>query len=170
MVISFFILALVFITTHIFPYFGGVKAINLATGGLKILDSSPVFSDGEVYHRLEAFGEIGREMYQRLTYTSDVVFPFSFLVFLFFLGRFVIQNSSGGRVSTLILYTMPVVWFLADIIENVIVYLVLDSYPQQLVIAGVLGYVTITKFILLGLSLLAPLTLWLYSSLYRIKP
>lgn len=48
MAISFIIFVLVFITTHIFPYFGGVKAINLAIGGLKILDSSPAFSDVEV--------------------------------------------------------------------------------------------------------------------------
>ena len=136
---------------------------------MKILDSSPVFSDVEVYRRLEAFGEIGREMYQSLTYTSDVVFPLSFLVFLFFLLRFAIKNSWRTRSSALILYSMPVVWFLADIVENLIVYFVLDSYPRPLKIAGVLGYVTIAKFILLGLSLLTPLTLLLYSSLYKFK-
>jgi hypothetical protein len=166
--ISFLIVTLVFIVTHILPYFGGVKSITLVTGGLRILDSAPAFSAEEVYGRLEAFGTIGREMYQRFTYTSDVIFPLSFLMFLFFLIRFVLQIYSGRSRLAQILYALPVVWFLSDMIENLIVYLVLDTFSQPLRIAGVLGYVTVTKFILLGLSLLSPLSVWLYFQVKRV--
>jgi hypothetical protein len=162
MAISFLIVMLVFIVTHIFPYFGGVKSITLVTGGLKILDSAPTFLADEVYRRIEAFGSIGREMYQRFTYTSDVIFPVSVLAFLFSLVRFVLKIHSGsGRIAQ-ILFALPAVWFLSDMIENLIVYLVLDSFPLPLRIAGVLGYVTVTKFILLGLSILNPLVVGVY--------
>ena len=109
--ISFLIVMLVFIATHILPYFGGVKSITLVTGGLRILDSAPAFSAEEVYGRLEAFGGVGREMYQRFTYTSDVIFPLSFLMFLFFLIRFVLQIYSGRSRLAQILYALPVVMF-----------------------------------------------------------
>jgi hypothetical protein len=52
---------------------------------------------------------------------------------------------------------VPILWLSMDFIENAIIFNLLNDYPvKHYVLAGSLGYITITKFSLLLLSILGP--------------
>lgn len=157
LLIAFIVFATVFSATHMSPQFGGAKAISVAMHGMPILDQRPSFSSVDVYQRLDAFGIVGRDMYQRFTYSIDVVFPLSLLIFLSLLAKFVAQRtmlSAGWRKALL---ALPFVWFGSDMLENAIVFSLISQFPvQNNFLGGIVGSVTAAKFSLLLLSIAVP--------------
>jgi len=75
--LSFAVMLTVFAVTHLLRFPGSIRHLMDATGGRKILDMQPSSSADETYARLEAFGELGRELYLRAILTVDLVFPLS---------------------------------------------------------------------------------------------
>lgn len=147
----------VFVATHMLPLFGGVKALHHAIGGQPIFDQHASFSGAEIYARQEAFGPLGRHLYQRFTYTADVVFPLSLLAFLLLLARYVTARAAMVAPLRRTLRVLPIAWFASDMLENSIVFLLLSQFPERNEpLANVLGYVTATKFGLLLFSLVLP--------------
>jgi hypothetical protein len=154
---SFVIFAIVFIGTHFFDIPRSSKAVSNALNGLEIFDKKPSYTSAEVYSRIELFPENGRLLYQQFTYTIDVLFPITLFVFLFLLSRFVINKITMSRTSQIILMAVPVLWLSMDFVENAIIFNLLNNFPvKHHALAGSLGYITITKFSLLLLSILAP--------------
>lgn len=128
----------------------------------QLFDQHASFSPDEVHRRIERFGELGRESYRVFTYTSDVIFPVSLLLFLVVLSRFAAERAAIGTITHAAITRMPVLWFAADMIENVVIYVLLTTYPaEQPLLAGVLGYVTMAKFGLLFGSLAVPVVVYL---------
>lgn len=157
LLIAFVVFATVFVATHMSPQFGGSKAISVAMHGMPILDQRPSFSSDDVYQRLDAFGMAGRDMYQRFTYSSDVVFPLTLLVFLSLLAKFVAQRSLLSIRWRKALVALPFVWFASDMLENAIVYSLLSQFPvRNDALGGMVGFVTVAKFGLLLLSIAVP--------------
>lgn len=157
LLIAFVVFASVFVATHMSPQFGGAKAISVATHGMPILDQRPSLSSDDVYRRLDAFGMAGRDMYQRFTYSSDVGFPLTLLVFLSLLAKFVAQRSVLSRQWSRALVVLPFVWFASDMLENAIVYSLLSHFPtRNEILGGMVGFVTVAKFGLLLLSIAVP--------------
>lgn len=98
-------------------------------------------------------------MYQRFTYTDDVVFPLSLLVFVYFLGRFVGDRSAVGSGMRIVMQGLPLVWFGFDMLENAMVYQLLGQYPlTNETLGNLLGLVTVTKFALLLACVVVPAT------------
>lgn len=162
---SFFIFLSVFITTHILPFFGGAKALSFALNGKPLFDQRPIFSNVEFYQRMNDYGNFGREMYQRFTYSMDVIFPLSFLGFLLVLTKFAFERSSISKIIRNRLMLFPFIWFLSDMIENSILFFLLNQFPiQNEFLSSLLGFVTVAKFGLLLFSIITPITV---SILYR---
>ncbi len=160
LVIALVVFAVIFVATHVFPQFGGSKAITVATHGMPILDQRPSFSGNDVYLRLEAFGEIGRAMYQRFTYSVDVIFPLSLLVFLSLLARFVARRTTLNAVARNYFVALPFIWFGSDMLENAIVFTLLAQFPTHSVfLGGIVGFVTVAKFSFLLLAIASPAVL-----------
>lgn len=156
-VLAFIVFAVVFAATHLSPQFGGAKAITVAMHGMPILDQRPSFSSADVYARLDAFGPVGRGMYQRFTYSVDVVFPLSLLIFLSLLARFVTQRTGLNAGWRPILLALPFAWFISDMLENAMVFSLIANFPiQNDLLGGIVGYVTAVKFSLLLLSIAVP--------------
>lgn len=152
--LSFAILLVAFVSTHLFSFFGGAKALGEVLRGAPIFDRLPSFSSAEVYARLDGMGEVGRAMYQRFTYTADLIFPLSLLTFLFFLSKFVSERTSMPTPVRTALKTLPFIWFANDMLENMIVFTLIAQFPKENVLLGsVLAWVTVTKFALLLLSI-----------------
>lgn len=155
--VTFGIFALVFVLTHLLPIPGGVKALHASLGHQPLFDQHISSSVAEVYSRLESFGEFGRAAYMRFTYTSDILFPLSFLLFLITLGKFTQKKITLRKPYLKILLYLPIVWFICDMVENATIYTLLASYPNQnTFVASLLGPITILKFSLLLLSIVAP--------------
>lgn len=154
---AFLLFVAVFVATHIIPTFGGVKALHHAMGGAPIFDQQPSFSSAEVQQRLAGFGESGRALYQRFTYSVDVIFPLTLLAFLALLARFVVERRSLSAGQALALQMLPPIWFAADMLENSIIYRLLTQFPTEPVgLGNALAWVTVTKFALLLLGIVAP--------------
>lgn len=82
--IAFLIVLFLFTITHLMKFPGSVGYLREISNGQKTLDLQASFSSTETYQRLNAFGEIGRQMYMRTMLTVDLVFPLSMFIFLFF--------------------------------------------------------------------------------------
>jgi hypothetical protein len=145
---------LFFVVSHLLPMHGGPHALSDALGGLPIFDQRPSFSAAEVYARIAAFGPEGRAAYQKMTFTTDLVFPLVLLTFLVQLLRFLAErtpNLSPWRVR--LAFGVPGLWFAADLAENAIIHHLLGVFPERHdSLAGALGAVTSIKFALLMLS------------------
>jgi hypothetical protein len=154
---SFVIFAIVFIGTHFFEIPRSSKAVTKALNGVEIFDKKPAYTSAQVYSRMELFPENGRLLYQQFTYTIDILFPITLFAFLFLLSRFVIKRITISRTLQIVLMAVPILWLSMDFIENAIIFNLLNDYPvKHYVLAGSLGYITITKFSLLLLSILGP--------------
>lgn len=157
LVIAFFVFASIFVATHMSPQFGGAKAVTAVMHGMPLFDQRPSFSSADVFQRLDAFGDAGRNMYQRFTYSVDIIFPLSLLVFLSLLARFVNQRVALSAGLRKLLLAIPAIWFSADMLENIIVYTLIAQFPAQNdLLGGSVGYVTVAKFSLLLLSIAGP--------------
>lgn len=154
---TFGLFVFVFIVTHVVDIPWASTSVRNALGGAEIFDKKPSFSTNEVYARLEQFSSEGFAAYKRFTYTIDVLFPATFFVFLFTLAMFVTQQRLLTASVRKVILSLPVVWILMDFIENIIIYHLLSGFPlRDHFLAGILGFVTVTKFGFLLLSILIP--------------
>lgn len=159
---TFLVFLLVFAATHIFEIPWGPKAISQLLGDQEIFDRKPSFSGTEVYERLNLFPADGLITYKRFTYTVDIVFPLSFLIFLFTFARYVSQRIAIPKYLTTVLIALPFLWFACDLTENAVIFSILSMFPEQNeFLSGSLGYITATKFALLLISLFTPSLLFL---------
>lgn len=162
--LTFLIFLLVFVITHVFDIPWGVKYVSQKLGGLNVFDKHPVFSGTEVYERIKLFPKEGVLAYKRFTYTVDILFPFSFFIFLFTYARFVYERKILSKYLAIILIGLPVVWFALDLIENTVIFSVLSVLPGQFhFLTGSLGFITAAKFSLLLLSILTPSLLLIFA-------
>lgn len=159
----FLIFIIVFIITHSFNVPAGSKQVSMLLGGLEIFDKKLIFGSDAVYHYIQSFPEIGIRVYKRFTYTIDVIFPLSMLAFLHTFSRFTLQRVALTKYLFKTVEILPWIWFGFDMLENATVFYILSEFPKQHpIIAGSLGWITVTKFALLLLSLLVPATLLLF--------
>lgn len=154
----------VFIATHALSMHGGARHTTDLLSGQAIFDQHPSFTAEEVYDRIARFSPAGREAYQRMTYTTDLVFPLALFYFLVRLVRYValsvIPRSALTPKFLVLVTVMPVLWLLTDFCENSIVYALLRKFPARNdALAGILGFVTDTKFTLLVASVVVPAVL-----------
>lgn len=161
---TFLVFLLVFLITHMFEIPWGSKAVSQLLGGLEIFDRSPVFSDTEVYMRINQFPTEGLLAYKRFTYTTDIIFPLSFFVFLLTLAGYVSQRITIPKYLMNALISLPIFWFLFDMIENAVIFSLLSIFPSQnKALANSLGAITSLKFGLLLLAIFAPSLLFIFS-------
>ena len=154
---AFLIFAGVFVITHLFPIPYGAKVVQSALGGFPLFDKQPSFSSTEVYDRLQAYSLEGFNEYKRFTYTIDLIFPIAFFYFLFTLSRFFVVRISLSNFLAKAIIALPFIWLGFDLLENSMMFTLLSGIPNRLdFIAGILGFVTATKFGLLLLSILVP--------------
>lgn len=170
LLIALAILIVVFIATHLLAIPGNLVDVMAAAGGQSILDQQPVFSTGEVYQRLDAFGETGRELYGRFLVTTDVIFPLSLLAFLFLFARYTSQKLAPPSALRGLLLVLPFAFFVLDMVENLSIFSMLSDYPQQHQFTGRwLGYVTVAKRLSMFAAILLPLTLFLLAGVRRLR-
>jgi len=154
---TFLVFLLVFVITHLFEIPLGSKTVSRLLGGVEIFDKQPAFSSAEVYARVAQFPAYGLLDYKRFTYTIDVLFPAALLLFLFTLARFAAQRVAVPKYVGRALIGLPFAWFASDLAENAIIFTILSLFPaENAFLASSLGFVTVTKFGLLLLSIVVP--------------
>lgn len=161
--LSFLLFITVFIITHAFEIPYSSKAVKSALGGQEIFDKQPAFTGAKVYERLQAFSSTGLDDYKVFTYTIDLIFPLSLFYFLFMLAKFVNERRKVARPIVRSLTSLSILWLASDLIENTITFIILSQFPNQITpLASILGFVTLTKFGLLILSVILPLAFFIF--------
>ena len=162
LIIAFAVAVTAFILTHVLSVPGSVRELMAATNGQAIFDMQPSFSVEETYARLDAFGEAGRAMYSRTLVSTDVIFPICVLAFLFLLGRYTARRLAAGRTLRACLVGLPLVYFVADLIENMAIFNLLADFPERHeLIASFLPYITVAKRFAQAGAVLLPAALYL---------
>jgi hypothetical protein len=102
--------------------------------------------------------------YKRFTYTIDILFPLSLLLFLFTFARFVSQRITIPKYLVNVLIGLPFFWFAFDLLENAVIFNILTKFPSQNeFLGGSLGIITAIKFGLLLLSIFTPSLLFIFA-------
>lgn len=169
LVYVFIVFAMIFTITHVFDLPYNSKNVKSLLGH-EIFDKSPVFSANEVYQKISGFSLDGIKAYKIFIYTSDLLFPMAFLLFLLAYHRYMLYKSGPALSKCVLMRSLPYMWFLSDLLENLLVFSVLNLYPTRYdVLAGSIGFVTVTKFTLLVSSLMLPIVFFAYSKLRASK-
>jgi hypothetical protein len=163
--IAFAVMIVVFTTTHVASFPGTVSHFREVTNGQVILDLRASSSADETWQRLDAMGEAGRDAYLKLIGVVDVVFPLSVTAALLALALFVAERMTLRRSLTVALASLPLIYLLLDLAENVLVLRMLLAFPERLAIEGELvGWLTRAKRGTEIAALLLPLAALLLSS------
>ena len=109
--------AISYIVTHLLPIPGGLRQVMAATGG-PLLDQVPSFTADEVYARIAAFGARGRELYRQFTLTTDIIFPITWMPFLFLYALFACSRLGLPAAVRLLMLAFPLVYLFADVVET----------------------------------------------------
>ena len=146
-------LAAVFAMTHLLPIPGGKKAVTALIANGRLFDQSPSFDAADVWVRLEGFGEQGREAYQIMMYTGDLVFPLAILALLLLTARYLLLIDGAARLPR-VAALLATAFFGFDMIENSIIYYLLTTFPDASRLGSLLGIVTSAKFAFLASAVL----------------
>lgn len=151
-----------YVVTHILPIPGGLRQVMTATGGA-LLDQIPSISGEDVYARVAAFGAQGREPYRNFTLTTDIVFPLTWMPFLLLYARFAYSRFAAGPPVRSLMLAFPVVYLVADVVENAFVWVMLTDFPtRHSFLARAIVYPTVAKWLAPILAVLVPtmMTAW----------
>jgi len=159
--LSFLVALLVVLTVHFLDFRGSVPNFVKLSGGGILLDVKPSFSEGEVYERLEAYGEPGRSSYFFRNLTVDVVLPLSLLPFLLLFMLAALEDLRAGRFTRALLLAVPIVYVGFDFAENATVLVLLSTFPERIHFPAVaLPYLTTVKRTASMLALVLPLAMF----------
>lgn len=133
------------------------KALVAAGCGEGVLDVRPYYDAATAYRALLCYGDGGRAIYRRFL-LADASFACCYgLAFSLLLSRLLAASRGfAGRRRSVIL--LPLFVALADIIENILIFSLLELYPHEVpIIADLAGAATLSKWILtlLALTILA---------------
>ncbi len=136
---------LMFFVIHFLHFPGSLPDFREASGGGALFDNAIAFTPEEVYQRLEAFGESGRDNYLFRNLTVDILLPLSLFPFFYLWMR---RSTQGLRSAFLrrVLLALPWVYLVFDIVENLIVVALIRQFPLEMPgLASMLPYVTLLK-------------------------
>ncbi len=122
-----------------------------AVGGKGSPDTDMMYTGQDLYEIAESYGEDGRSTYILLRWTFDVVWPlvytFFILSMIIWIGKFVTYKWVHS------IYYLPILAMLFDYLENILVTIVMISFPKKLIGLGqVASYASMTKWVVLSLA------------------
>jgi hypothetical protein len=158
--LALLVAALIVFAVHGLDFPGSVPNFQKASGGGVLLDVKPSFSEEEIYQRLTAYGEQGRNEYVFRNVTIDILLPLGVLPALFLLMFRAVRGASLARATKLVLYSFAFVYVVFDFAENGVVLALLAHYPERMhSLAASLPYLTIVKRIASLLAIGTPLVI-----------
>ena len=159
---------LVVVAVHFLQFPGSVSDFKRASGDGVLLDASPAFTPNAIYERLGGYGEAGRQNYSFRNVTVDVLLPLSVLPFLLLLMRKAVTPYAFGHFLRAALLSLPVIYVVFDLVENLMVLALLGNYPVRLnTLAASLPFATIVKRAASLLAIAVPLMMLGFTSVRR---
>ncbi|KAA3642823.1 MAG: hypothetical protein DWQ07_20075 [Chloroflexi bacterium] len=140
------------VVSAIIFHFGWVPQLQSLAGGQDILDNRAGYDAPALYETLVAYGEEGRNIYSAyLVFIDSPCTLLTGLVFAAFTATIIGQRKGTWKL----LYLLPVWIVLLDIVENIAMLWILNTFPQELpALASVMGQITALKMIAVNASFL----------------
>ena len=163
------LVALFFVfTIHFLNFPGSVPNFVKSSNGGVLLDAVPSFSEDELYRRLAEYGVEGRRNYTRRNLTVDLILPIGVLPFLLILMRLALNKFAMGRITQLMLLSLPLAYVALDFAENGAVLVLLSNFPERVHhVAGIVPYLTVLKRAASMLAIFIPLIILVSSLVSR---
>ena len=114
--------------------------------GAPLLDMRPGYTPNDVYHLFDILGQSGRGAYLRLLWTTDLLLP---ALFGLFLSSAIRRGAFGASRS------IPVLAAMCDYAENIMLTILLLRYPtHKPAFVQLASVFTVTKLVLYASGLL----------------
>lgn len=128
--------------------------VNLQTssGTSQMLDLLPAADDNQVYSYLDSVGNDGRNVLVGIYQFEDFIFPMAYGPFLFLAILYFIGKAYPHNKGLLLLAILPILGVGVDYMENFSIISIIRSYPNKVSLAGMIGTITLVKWILAGSS------------------
>ena len=160
-VLAFIFFVTILVVTHAAKFPGSLAYLMEVTHGQPILDLKASFSSVETYQRLDAFGEMGRQLYMQTMLTIDTIFPVSAFLFLFILAKYASEQMALKSGLATVLKSLSIVYVTLDFLENATVGILLSNYPTHIdFLAANIGYLTVGKRLSMYGAFFIPLVLF----------
>jgi hypothetical protein len=134
------------------------------SGGIALIDTHFLYTPGELYRWIEAYGPAGRSLHAISSLTLDLVYPLAYGLFLALAIAGLYRLSLPTKPWPQKLSYMAFGVMLFDYLENFSAVTLLLSFPRRLPwLAGLISIFTPTKWVLGGLAtvaLFAGLVIW----------
>jgi hypothetical protein len=167
-VVALTVALVVVVAVHVTQFPGSVPDFERASNAGTLFDADTEFTVDDVYARLDAYGDAGRQNYAFRNMTVDILLPLSVFPVLFLLALKAVTAATVDRRTRAAIFALPVAYVLFDLVENSIVLTLLADYPDRLNGAAEwLPYATITKRAATLLAILVPLTMLASVSIRR---
>jgi len=125
---------------------------RIGNGG-ELLDTRSYYSAQEAFQAMERYGAEGRALYRRFLAADFIFAPTYGLAFALLFTRLAIALF-GPSSSWVRLNVLPIGIAVADVAENIGIFLLLQTYPAQHIVLGSLaGIATLVKWTLTVVAL-----------------
>lgn len=122
------------------------------TNGNTYLENMIFYSPQELYKLLSAYGVAGRGFYVRCSIILDFAVPLLYSSFFTVCMVWIIKKSTAKKMWITIMLLLGILLCLSDWIENIFLIIIINHYPEQLVIMTYLACAsTILKTVLTNL-------------------
>lgn len=138
-------------------------------GPFKSPDTSLIYSAEDLYQMAENYGELGRDVYIKLRWTFDIIWPILYTLFLVLWTIKLLEYISINKVSRY-LFVIPIAGVAFDLLENIGATIVMFRYPLKSgIIANITPIMTFLKWITLSGSFLIIIILMVLIGWSKIK-
>ncbi len=136
-----------FFMIHVLPH--EMARTSFYTEGVGTPDTKGFYTPADLFDMAEHYGETGRMDYVRSRLTFDLIWP---LVYLFF---FLVWSTVATSKKYRVFNTLPVLAFLADLLENSFASIVMIQYPLEPTAVAILAlFFSLIKWIAISGCLL----------------
>jgi len=101
------------------------------SAGIGTPDTSLYYSQQDLMHMAETYGNEGRQAYVRARFSFDLAFPFVYTFFLVTCISYLLNRTLVGNSTWRLLNLVPLVGLKFDLLENICTAWVIGSYPIQ---------------------------------------
>jgi hypothetical protein len=153
-VLIIFLVAVVGFNAILFPWRSG-RMQSLAGRQVGIIDTMYAYNPDQVYEKIPAYGEEGRQFYALTEFTIDLVYPILYNLFLMLTMALIFRQAFSGDSVWQRLRFLPLAVWISDYAENTCITILLLNYPQRLdVLAWISSFFSTAKWSL-GVASLA---------------
>ncbi len=124
------------------------------------LDLDFAYSANEAFARIAAYGEQGRSAAPWFIFSGDLIYPIAYTLCFAVLLSLLARPLAAQRPKLMRLNLLPVAVFIADMLENSAITLMMQVYPTQPFWLGAMASMSTTmKWLLVAAMLLLPVIL-----------